>query len=199
MPSTKRRRTGSNSSSSAAESDRSSSSSPRPHKSARKASDNNDGNDSSNESPKSSSWLAEFIDPIPHPECGGGFEKSLAWFIEENTKHIWGASPSKHEHHKWIIMKSCWHHHINTHADCDNGDKCCAIIGLLGCALLTTWSAIEHADELKPTSRFPDLALVISQYLDPSHDLPNYGIEGAFVSWRREAVTFFKKGKARPS
>jgi hypothetical protein len=59
--------------------------------------------------------------------------------------------------------------------------------------LLTTLSALERADELNPHSRFLDLALVIGHYLELSHDLPNYGIEDACVSWRREAVKFFKK------
>ncbi|KAH7090394.1 hypothetical protein FB567DRAFT_617809 [Paraphoma chrysanthemicola] len=80
----------------------------------------------------------------------------------------------------------------------DDADKCCALVLLLGCALLTTLSALAQAGELHPKSRFLDLALVIGHYLELSHDLPSYGIEGACVSWRREAVKLFHKARLDP-
>lgn len=80
----------------------------------------------------------------------------------------------------------------------DDADTTCELIGLLGCALLTALSAIDRAGELKPDSRFLDLALVIGYYLELSHDLPAYGIEGNCVAWRKEAVALFKKGKLDP-
>jgi hypothetical protein len=83
--------------------------------------------------------------------------------------------------------------------DSDDGDKTCELIGLIGCALLTALSAIDRAGELKPNSRFLDLALVIGYYLELSHDLPAYGIEGACVCWRREAVLLFKKANLDPA
>jgi hypothetical protein len=73
------------------------------------------------------------------------------------------------------------------------------MIGLLGCALLTVLSAIDRAGELKPSSRFLDLALVIGYYLELSHDLPAYGIEDPCVCWRREAVLLFKKARLDPT
>jgi len=42
------------------------------------------------------------------------------------------------------------------------------------------------------------LALVIAYYLELSHDLPAYGVEGEFVAWRKEAVKYFKKGNLDP-
>lgn len=39
------------------------------------------------------------------------------------------------------------------------------------------------------------MPLVIGYYLEISHDLPAYGVEGECVSWRKEAVALFKKGK----
>jgi hypothetical protein len=60
-------------------------------------------------------------------------------------------------------------------------------------------SAIDRAGELKLSSRFLDLALVIGYYLELSHDLPAYGIEGSCVCWRREAVLLFKKAKLDPT
>ena len=68
----------------------------------------------------------------------------------------------------------------------------------MGCAFLTVISAIDHAGELKRDSKFLDLALVIGYYLEASHDLPAHGIEGECVSWRKEAVALFKKGKLDP-
>jgi hypothetical protein len=83
----------------------------------------------------------------------------------------------------------------------DNGDgeTACELIGLLGCSFLTTLAAVESAGELKPDSKFLDLPLVIAYYLELSHDLPAFGIEGECVAWRKEAVKYFKKGKLDPN
>jgi hypothetical protein len=80
----------------------------------------------------------------------------------------------------------------------EDPEKTCKVIGLLGCALLTILSEIDRAGELNPSSRFLDIALVIGYFLELSHDLPAYGIEGSCVSWRKEAVLLFKKGKLDP-
>jgi hypothetical protein len=84
-------------------------------------------------------------------------------------------------------------------SDSDDSEKTCELIGLIGCALLTVLSAIDRAGELNPNSRFLDLALVIGYYLELSHDLPAYGIEGSCVCWRKEAVLIFKKAKLDPT
>jgi hypothetical protein len=80
----------------------------------------------------------------------------------------------------------------------EDGDTTCELIGLMGCALLAALAIIDTAGELRPDSRFLDLTLVIAYYLELSHDLPAYGIEGECVAWRREAVKYFKKGKLDP-
>ncbi|EMD69225.1 hypothetical protein GGP41_004763 [Bipolaris sorokiniana] len=72
-------------------------------------------------------------------------------------------------------------------------------IGLLGCALLTTLAAVEKAGELKPDSRFIDLALVIAYYMEVSYDLPAYGVEGDCVAWRKHVVSYFEKGNLDPA
>jgi hypothetical protein len=71
-----------------------------------------------------------------------------------------------------------------THGSPDSGDadKSCDLMGLLWCACLTMLSSIDRVNELRPTSRFLDLALVIGHYLELSQDLPAYGIEGACVA-----------------
>jgi hypothetical protein len=88
--------------------------------------------------------------------------------------------------------------HISPLIHNEDGDTTCELIGLMGCALLTVLAAIEAAGELKPDSRFLDLTLGIAYYLELSHDLPAFGIEGECVAWRREAVNYFKKGKLDP-
>jgi hypothetical protein len=80
----------------------------------------------------------------------------------------------------------------------EDGETTCELIGLVGWALLTALSAIDRAGQLNRTSRFLDLALVIGYYFRMSHDLPEYGIEGECVSWRREAVKLFEKGNLDP-
>lgn len=80
----------------------------------------------------------------------------------------------------------------------EGNDTTCELIGLFGCALLTVLAAIEGAGELKSDSRFLDLSLVIAYYLELSHDLPAYGIEGECVAWRKEAVGYFRKGGLDP-
>jgi len=88
--------------------------------------------------------------------------------------------------------------HIGPLIGNEDGKTTCELFGLLGCALLTVLAAIEAAGELKPDSRFLDLTLGIAYYLELSHDLPAYGIEGECIAWRNEAVNYFKKGKLDP-
>jgi hypothetical protein len=83
-------------------------------------------------------------------------------------------------------------------SDRDDCEKTCDLVSLLGCALLTALNAIDRAGELTPNSRFLDLTLVIGYYLELSHDLPAYGIEGSCVNWRKEAVVLFNRGKLDP-
>lgn len=54
---------------------------------------------------------------------------------------------------------------------------------------------IEHAGELQPKSRFLDLPLVIGYYLELSHHLPAYGIEGQCLRWRKEVALLFLKSQ----
>jgi hypothetical protein len=88
--------------------------------------------------------------------------------------------------------------HIGALIENEDGETTCELIGLIGCALLTALAGLEAAAELKPDSRFLDLTLVIAYYLELSHDLPAYGIEGDYVAWRREAVHYFRKAGLDP-
>ncbi|RMZ74369.1 SAP domain-containing isoform 1 [Pyrenophora seminiperda CCB06] len=90
----------------------------------------------------------------------------------------------------WLTDKD----HIGALMNCEDGDTTSELFGLMGCSLLTALAAIEAAGELKQDSRFLDLTLVIGYYLETSHDLPEYGIEGDSASWRKEAIKYFKKG-----
>ncbi|KAF1851941.1 uncharacterized protein K460DRAFT_373832 [Cucurbitaria berberidis CBS 394.84] len=104
----------------------------------------------------------------------------------------------------WAVMSAMglWLNtsdHITALISNEDGERTCELIGLVGCALLTVLSAIDRAGGLKPNARFLDLPLVIAYYLEVSHDLPAYGIEGECVSWRKEAVALFKKGELDPN
>lgn len=63
----------------------------------------------------------------------------------------------------------------------------------MGCALLTALAALEDGGELKPDSKFLDLPLVISSFLEWAHDLDAYGIDEDAVEWRTHAVAYFTK------
>lgn len=76
----------------------------------------------------------------------------------------------------------------------ENGDKTCGLVGLVGCALITALDAIEAAGELKRDSKFLDLPLVIGEYLEFTEELPDMGIEGECMMWRKEVVEYFKRG-----
>lgn len=88
--------------------------------------------------------------------------------------------------------------HIQPLIHNEDGETTCELFALAGSALLTVLAAIEAAGELKPNSRFLDLTLGIAYYLELSHDLPAYGIKGEYVTWRTEAVNYFKKGNLVP-
>lgn len=71
---------------------------------------------------------------------------------------------------------------VSHFAEVDDGERAKSLTLVLGCALLTALSAIEQAGELKADSKYVDLTLVISYFLEWSHDLPKYGMEGLEVS-----------------
>lgn len=56
-------------------------------------------------------------------------------------------------------------------------------------------SALQEADELKDGTNHFDLELVIGYYLEVSHNFPEYGLEGKYVAWRKEATELFQYAK----
>jgi len=103
----------------------------------------------------------------------------------------------------WVVISAVglWlnaEDYLDAFIQCEDGDTTGEIIVLLGCALLTALATIEAAGELKPDSRFLDLALVIAYYLELSHDISAYGVEDELVAWRKEAVKYFKKANLDP-
>ena len=119
------------------------------------------------------------------------FDKAFRSTDEKRIEEMWVAISAVG---LWLNEED----YIDAFLQCEDGETTCEIVGLLGCAFLTTLAAIEAAGELKPDSRFLDLALVIAYYLELSHDLPAYGVEGNFVAWRKDAVKYFKKGNLDP-
>ncbi|KAH9875132.1 hypothetical protein J1614_004622, partial [Plenodomus biglobosus] len=77
----------------------------------------------------------------------------------------------------------------------EDGPTTCDLIGLVGCALITTLAVVEDEGELKRDSKLLDLPLVIGEFLEFAYELPAMGIEGECMAWRKEAVAYFKRGK----
>ncbi len=107
----------------------------------------------------------------------------------------------------------------------EDGEHVCDCYGLIGCAFLTALNALDIAGELKPESKFQDLALVISYFLAWSEDMDTYGVEedkdgdkegkwyedvdpdeaeksidksGGF-DWRKQVVAYAKKSGVDPA
>lgn len=77
----------------------------------------------------------------------------------------------------------------------DDGDRVSHIYDVIGCALLTSLDLVDRSGQLKPASKFPDLALVMSLYLYLALDLEDYGIDKAHLEWwRKNIVGYAKKG-----
>jgi hypothetical protein len=93
-------------------------------------------------------------------------------------------SPSNHTHH---LLGN------------EDGDKVKALISLMGCALLTSLNVLDGAGELKSDSKFLDLPLVISCFLEWAHDLEAYGIDDGETDWLEHAVMYFKKARLDPN
>lgn len=83
--------------------------------------------------------------------------------------------------------------------DTDDNERIQALNELVGCALLTALATIESAGELSPESKFLDLPIVISSFLEWSDDLEKYGIKGDAIFWRPHAVGYFTKAALDPS
>ncbi|KAH7075747.1 hypothetical protein BKA63DRAFT_565804 [Paraphoma chrysanthemicola] len=166
----------------------------------------------------SENWRLASKGKVKRLDRHGIYEKKYEpGFIAENKKKIWGAPPEEHQRHKWITMMLDFDKAFRNKGG-HNLDQMWAIISAVGLWInvedipttptnaahsffslaVTTLSGLAQPGELHPKSRFLDLALVIGHYLELSHDLPNYGIEGACVSWRREAVKLFHRAKLDP-
>jgi hypothetical protein len=98
-------------------------------------------------------------------------------------------------HFKSYSYQTATNHSLDT----DDGDRAKMLNALIGCALLTALHAIESAGELNPTSKFLDLPIIISSFLEWSSDLEQYGIEEEAVFWRSHAVEYFNKATPDPS
>jgi hypothetical protein len=119
------------------------------------------------------------------------FDKAFRSKVDKRTEEMWTVVSAMG---LWLNEDENLAALINN----EDGETIRELIGLIGCSLLTTLAVVEAAGELKPESRFRDLALVIAYYLELSHDLPAYGVEGECVAWRKEAVNYFRKAKLSP-
>ncbi|USP81136.1 hypothetical protein yc1106_08410 [Curvularia clavata] len=132
-----------------------------------------------------------------------GLTEILENMMVEFNKAYHSKGPNRLED-MWVIISAVglWinqEDHLGCFMSSDDGEGVGELIGVIGCALLTVLAAIERAGELRPTSCFLDLAIVIGYYLECSYDLPAYGFEGKIVRWRKHAVEYFKKANLDPA
>ncbi|TKA66115.1 hypothetical protein B0A55_09839 [Friedmanniomyces simplex] len=80
----------------------------------------------------------------------------------------------------------------------DDGDGVCERVRVAGGMSLTALDAVDYAGEMKATSRFRDLGLVISLWLNWLWGLEKYGVgDDGECEWRKSvAVTSYKNVKA---
>ena len=88
-----------------------------------------------------------------------------------------------------VVRVTSTSYSLNAEGDADDVID---IVELVGLALLTMLNTLKDAGEPKPDSRFLDLPLVVGYYLEASHDLPEYGVEGKCVAWHKEVVKLSK-------
>ncbi|KAF3045275.1 hypothetical protein E8E11_004420 [Didymella keratinophila] len=80
-----------------------------------------------------------------------------------------------------------------------DADRTFKLVELVGLALLAILNTPQDAGELNDSSTFLELPLVAGYYLEVSHNLPDYGIEGKCMAWRREVVKIFEDAKLKVS
>ncbi|KAI8934718.1 hypothetical protein NX059_008407 [Plenodomus lindquistii] len=100
----------------------------------------------------------------------------------------------------WAVVSAMGHwfntaHGIEDLYGNEDGPTTCNLIGLVGCALITTLAVVEDEGELKPDSKLLDLPLVIGEFIEFTYDLADMGIEGECMEWRKEAIAYVKKGR----
>lgn len=104
----------------------------------------------------------------------------------------------------WVIISAVglWLNkgdHLESITMSEDGESVVGILDLVGCAALTVLTAIEKAGELKPDSRFLDLALVIGYYIEFCYDLFAYELVSEIETLRKHIVEYFKKANLDPT
>jgi len=120
-------------------------------------------------------------------------ERQLVNFNKEYVKK------DRSVHAMWSIvaMMGHWLLHGNINgvwSSVDDGERIAHMNDLIGCALLTALNLVDAAEQLKPASEFPDLALVMSLYLYWAKGQEDCGIDGDELDWRENVVAYAKKG-----
>ena len=76
----------------------------------------------------------------------------------------------------------------------EDGDTTIEQYRVIGSAFLTALHALDRAGELKADSKFSDLALVISLFLQFACGLEDYGIEEDDSDWRVNVAGEYVRG-----
>lgn len=76
----------------------------------------------------------------------------------------------------------------------DDGERAIETFGIIGCAFLTMLNELDRTENLKPDSKYQDLALVMLMAIKWSHGQEDYGIDEEELDWRNTIVAYAKKG-----
>jgi hypothetical protein len=117
--------------------------------------------------------------------------KSLFQLVNFNKEYI-KKEVSVHAMWSIVAMMGHWLLHGNISgvwSSVDDGERTAHLRDLIGCALLTALNFIDGIEQLKPASKFSDLALVMSLYLYWA-----IGQDEEELDWRQNVVAYAKKG-----
>jgi hypothetical protein len=140
--------------------------------------------------------LAERQVCLSLPLTGDLLVKPLLQLVNFNKEYV-KKDPSVHAMWSIVAMMGHWLLHGNIDgvwSSVDDGERVAHMHDLIGCALLTALNFVDRTEQLKPASKFPDLALVMSLYLYWAKGREDYGIDEDELEWRKNVVAYAKKG-----
>ncbi|KAF2190753.1 hypothetical protein K469DRAFT_697983 [Zopfia rhizophila CBS 207.26] len=135
--------------------------------------------------------------------CGWGLQELLENLLVAFNKEITKRPYEQSLHRMWAVISALgiWINQIDMTIWSLNGyaEKTYATVRMVGCTILTALNALDLAGELKSDSKFLDLGLVMSEFLNWADGLEGIGIEDEDLKWRRHVVAYFRKAGIHPS
>ncbi|KAK5128308.1 hypothetical protein LTR85_002975 [Meristemomyces frigidus] len=120
----------------------------------------------------------------------------VAEFDKAKNKHT-TAKDTATLYDMWAPLATLGHYvstnDVSTFQMMDDGERTCQLIGLIGCAFVTMLDTLDNEGELKASSQYRDLGLVISLFLKWSSGQEAYGIDDEQLEWRPLLIAYAKK------